>query len=430
MGAGPVLARGGGPGPVHRLARRRRRGRAGARAARLAASALVLLLPALGSAAEVVFGPRDYVRTGGAANVFTEAFAVCAPARAFRLRAENGPGGGVQVKTASVRVNGAEVVTAADLDSQRAVERPVTLQLENTLTVTLGGSKRGTVRVTVQTDQGCGYDLAVQAPAPGSAVPAGLLLVRGTVTGTGEIGVTVNGELAARDGTAFTALLPVAPDTRELVVTAASPAGPVLQRRQPLTVAGAAAPALHFEAEPAVGAAPLEVRFAVLADAAITHVQLDLESDGVFDYEGPPPDGQAFTYLRAGGYVARVVATDRDGGRHEGQALVQVLDPVAIDQLARARWAALRDALARADVAAAAAVFSSRSREGFREQLTELAGVGALPAIAADLADLRFVTMWPGAAEYDLRITRDGVEQSYWVLFELDRDGIWRLVTF
>jgi hypothetical protein len=184
-------------------------------------------------------------------------------------------------------------------------------------------------------------------------------------------------------------------------------------------------------ATPAIGPAPLTVTFSLATSAAVTHVDLDLEDDGILEHTGAvPPEGLRFAYPRPGVYLARARVTDYDGGRPEGRTLVQVLDGAAVDQIARARWAELRDALARGDVDGAAAVFSSRSRDTFRGQFQLLAGVGALAAVEAELGDLRLVAVRPGAIEYDLRVARGGAQESIWVLFELDQDGIWRLVTF
>src|SRR5439155_6427623 len=62
-----------------------------------------------------------------------------------------------------------------------------------------------------------GLQVTITQPQGSATVPAGSLLVRGTVqAGGAEVGVAINGVPAAVEGTTFAALVPVAPDTTSL----------------------------------------------------------------------------------------------------------------------------------------------------------------------------------------------------------------------
>jgi hypothetical protein len=121
---------------------------------------------------------------------------------------------------------------------------------------------------------------------------------------------------------------------------------------------------------------------------------------------------------------------DAQGAAFAASALVQVLDQAGLDSLLQARWAALRDALNRSDVAAAVALFAGPSRDAYQDQLTALAGVGALPQVAADLGPITPVRIRDKAAEYELRAVQRGTPYSFYVLFVVDTDGVWRLRVF
>ena len=90
----------------------------------------------------------------------------------------------------------------------------------------------------------------------------------------------------------------------------------------------------------------------------------------------------------------------------------------------------LEDALSRSDVAGAVALFAGASREAYQDQLTALAGAGALPRIAADLGPIRLIRVHDRAAEYELRAVQQGTSYSFYVLFVVDTDGVWRLRVF
>jgi hypothetical protein len=126
---------------------------------------------------------------------------------------------------------------------------------------------------------------------------------------------------------------------------------------------------------------------------------------------------------------ARVAADVHEQHRHLALGF-NVQDLAALDGQLQAKWAALRTALAQADVAAASALFTGRARDVYADQFSALAGAGALGQVAADLGGLSLVRVRDGGVEYELRAVQNGVEYSFQVLFILDEDGIWRLDSF
>ncbi len=272
--------------------------------------------------------------------------------------------------------------------------------------------------------------IAITEPAAGATVPSGLVLVRGTVAGGGEVGVAVNGVTAAVQGNLFAAMVPAVAPSLAITAVATTQSGDSATANATVAVTDPPDGALSLWPSPRMGGAPLVASFSVLGGAPATRVELDIDGDGLTDFDGPTLDGQTFTYTAPGLYVPSIRVTDAQGTVSTARAVVQVGDAAGIDALLQPKWTALRDALSRSDVAGAVALVAEASRDAYQDQLAALAGAGALPQIAADLGPIRPIRVHDRAAEYELRAVQQGTGYSFYVLFVVDTDGVWRLRVF
>ena len=294
----------------------------------------------------------------------------------------------------------------------------------------LAGNEDPTPARRAFTVQTAAPTIAITEPAAGATVPSGLVLVRGTVAGGGEVGVAVNGVTAAVQGSVFAAMVPASAPSLVLTAVASTQAGGSATANVTVTVTDQPDGALSLRPSPRMGGAPLVASFSLLGGAPAARVELDIDGDGRADFDGPSLEGRTFTYTAPGLYFPSVKVTDAQGAVSSARAVVQVLDPAGVDALLQPKWGALRDALGRSDVAGAVALFAGASRDAYQDQLTALAGAGALPQIAADLGSIRPVRVHERAAEYELRAVQQGTSYSFYVLFVVDTDGVWRLRVF
>ena len=270
-----------------------------------------------------------------------------------------------------------------------------------------------------------GLQVTITQPQGSATVPAGSLLVRGTVqAGGAEVGVAINGVPAAVEGTTFAALVPVAPDTTSLTAMGTTATGLSVTHTITITVSTASVSTLLTN--PQTGVAPLAVGFALSGVTASATIALDFDGNGTIDFAGPSLVGQTFIYAQPGVYFPKTTITDAQGIQFSATTVVQVFDGTAFATFLRSKWTAFRDALGRNDIDGAVAFVADGEKVKYRSAFQRLSL--DLPSVAAGLRDIQLLSFRGGIGECVTTQDRDGGTFVHFIYFMQDQDGIWKIV--
>lgn len=276
-----------------------------------------------------------------------------------------------------------------------------------------------------------GLAINITSPAAGASITGSSALVTGTVDGSSNIGVTVNGVAASIAGSQFYATVPLQTGVNELLVRAATLDGASVQRTISVNSTGAAA--VEVVADTASGVAPFKTGFTVNSAATIQSVQADFDGNGTIDFTTADPAAPlTFTYSQPGVYSARfVVTTLNNGVRNEITRIVPivVLDAAALDQQLKALWQGFAGALAARNKVQAMQHLTAPARERYGPVFDAL--ISNMPQILGGFAPIQLSSLDSGVGEYGVKRTNAaGVTYLYLIYFLQDGDGVWRLDTF
>jgi hypothetical protein len=333
-----------------------------------------------------LFGPEKFVRMAGSSETASRTFAACNTGASYRLVVENGIGGESRISSATVSLNGVEVVRPSDLSQKtKRIEKEVTLRGENTLSVRLASNPGGFLTISLFCASGC-LDVAITSPNPDSTENRNKMLVQGSlVNASGETGVvqTATGaggetvELAQVQGSLFAGLVPLQPGENTLAVTASDACG-YRVRKDVVVHTDGAQETVRLNAWPGSGVLPAAAAaFEVTLEAETSlpspasRYAWDFDGDGAAEQTGSDLTKTVARYQTSGLYLPTVTVTDAQGSLYRDTAVVLVLSQEEMDVLLQGKWEGMRNALVNGDIDAALGYIEGGAGEqvqaGFRE---------------------------------------------------------------
>ncbi len=274
--------------------------------------------------------------------------------------------------------------------------------------------------------------ITITSPLDTSTINRPDVVVKGPVTNTtgNETGVTVNGIVATvYNGQFFVNHVPLTEGSNTITVTATDTGGYTATTSIAVN-ANTTLPYITLNANIESGISPLTTYFSVSTSIpnTVTTYHMDYEGDSIIDYTGATFNNINHTYTTAGVYYPTVTVTDSQSNTYSDTIAIVVLNTTQMDALLRAKWNAMKNALANQNVNGALIEITEDSQEMFRYNFELMQSI--LPAIVQDMGNITLKALENNKAEYEMTVIQDGVERSYYIEFVVDSNGIWRINFF
>lgn len=405
---------------------------------------LTLVAPLWAQTASLpLFGPEKFTREAGIPVTVSRAFAACNTGATYRLVVENGATGKDRVSSATIALNGGEIVRPSDLNQRvERIEKEVTLQGDNTLAVRLTSNPGGFLSVSLFCVTGC-LDVTISSPTPGSTVNRARTLVQGSLlNASGETGVVLTAAgsagdsagLAQAQGNLFAGLVPLQAGENTLTAVATDACGYRVSKEVVVNT-DQIQENVRLNAWPDSGVLPtggagLEITLEANANlpSPAARYDWDFDGDGTVEQSGGDLAKVVASYQAPGLYLPVVTVTDTLGNSYRDTTAVLVLSQLEMDVLLQGKWADMRHALVSGDINTALKNFEGGQESKYKRAFEKLKGKFAEIFTADEQLD--FVSAYGDRIEYENLVIEGDKMFSYPVIFVRDENGLWKIRQF
>ncbi|MEW8525507.1 MAG: PKD domain-containing protein [Candidatus Thiodiazotropha endolucinida] len=275
--------------------------------------------------------------------------------------------------------------------------------------------------------------IQVTEPMDGADIESSYVIVKGSVDGPANIGVTVNGIVAERvgenHGSQFIAWVPLAEGANEIEVLATT-----LSRQQvshTLSVNRVGSSQVQFFVSESSGLTPLENRLSLINEGAspIAQVDIDYQGDGSID-ETLVDDFERdlqYVYNTEGIYYPTVIVTVEDGMQYTLTQVVNAVSEAYILAELEDHWSSMNNALINGNLGLALEHIAISRSEKYRRQFTYL--LPGMSEIIASYSPLYIESLSPDHAFVHVVRNIDGENRVFTIGFNQDIFGVWRIIS-
>lgn len=394
---------------------------------------LLLVVPTLlFSKMAPVFGPKQYIRDLAKPEAVVDSFQNCEPAAQYQIVVTNGnPGNTDRVSSASISLNGTEVIGAQDFNQKvSGITKPVKLLGQNQLEVKLASQPGSSLTIDIECTSGC-LNIEITSPSSGGSLSLDATNILGSVTSSAdELGVAVNGITGFVSGQQFAVPdFPLVLGTNQLTAVATNACGNQATTTIQINTTAINKPPVTLIAAPTGGIGPATVSFTADVSSLnpVSQYQWEFGEDGGIDASGPGLFQVSHTYNQPGIFLATVFVTDSQGNQFSQQRPILIFSRDQLTAILTNRWKGLKGAFSAEKVEVALQFFHPGTTAKFRELFAQLDG--QLPEIAVGLGDVGLLSLFGGVAELITVLPKAGGGSAVYFIYAMqDQDGLWKFV--
>jgi YVTN family beta-propeller protein len=290
-----------------------------------------------------------------------------------------------------------------------------------------GGTITDSATVTVNSI----ISLNIVSPVNNAQINRPDIMVRGTVTNAYgyETGVTVNGMPAVVYGNQFVVNhVPLLPGANSITVHAVDVRGNASDRIISID-SEVLQPYITLSSNDTIGISPFESILRIeyfFEPESLTFS--DTGSGQVVYLDGAEANERVLRITNKGIYF---ITADvyKDGIVYRDTIGIVVHDRDDLDAMLRQKWEGMRSALVNNDIESAVKNISSKTKNTYRNAFGYLTN-DQRSNLSKELGNIQLIKIKGAGVEYDIQTARNGTLYSFYLLFELDEDGVWKISRF
>jgi hypothetical protein len=272
--------------------------------------------------------------------------------------------------------------------------------------------------------------ITITLPSDDSTVTGPDVTVQGTVTNVlgNETGITVNGVVTTTYGNQFIANhVPLTEGSNTIKATATDSAGNAASAS--ITVnAVTTGNYIRITSNIESGTAPLETTLRIDGLFTIENSSIIVDNGTGVERLSAGTDEYTVRLNAEGVYQFTANVTGPDGNVYQDTIAITVMNKEQLDNLLKARWASMTNALKIGDTSTALSYIAMASRTSYQEMFDDLAS--QLPTIVSTQVGFSLISIEDRVAKYELVTSENGKTYGYEVIFVTDANGLWTVQDF